>query len=225
MMAAGIVPASRTAVGTEREKPCQENSADAEKGDQGFSLQMPLLWQPRGVPAAAQHHPTKHIRTKPLPGNGTATHQQHHLERSGNTGVGIKATHTLVKHCCCQGTWADRAGAHCFQCSPGQSAATLPCTRVHVTQLSLERLQPRRLTQMHSCAAVPPLLIVPLPALGIFIPQDRGSPRHKALWVSQQDRACHFSVTLSSYMQSTAQQGDFAGRLLWGKGGGSRDKN
>lgn len=38
VMAAGIVPASRTAVGTEKGKPCQENSDAAEKGDRGFSL-------------------------------------------------------------------------------------------------------------------------------------------------------------------------------------------
>lgn len=216
--AAGIVPASRTAVGAEKEKPCQENSAAAEKGDRGFSLT---------------------VGTKRCSCNCSAPSYQAHSDKttawewhyrchtpatpSGEPGTGVKPTHTFFQYCSYQGTWADQARARCFQCSPGQehSHPALHTGPPHPvlpgkTQTTL-KLKYTLVPLFFPSPLYPSLLST------FFSYQD--SPRNKALWVSQQDGACHFRVILISYMQSTPQHGDFAGRLLWGKGGASRDKN
>lgn len=97
-------------------------------------------------------------------------------------------------------------------CSPrrlsahrGRSTLTLPCTRVCLTQSSLERLKTRRLTQIRSYTTVPPLLVILPSALYIFFLQNRASTKTKVLGVSEQDAVCHFSFILISYMRSSQQ--------------------
>jgi len=118
MTAARIIPASRIATGTEREKSGTENSAASQKENRDFSLTLGTKRRPCNC-LSPPHRSTPRRNTHPGNSATTATRQrQHGPEHPRNPGQGVKTAHASFQCYFYHGTGAlprpARAGARCF---------------------------------------------------------------------------------------------------------------